>query len=92
MSITDIIYLVSAIAAVLGPTIALFLFLSGVLQRLAKVEEYIDPKAGESIARLETKVDYMLKWIAALNGDMKDKKEFHEFLTKLKEVAKDKGL
>lgn len=92
MNTTDIIYLIAAIGAVFGPTIALFIFISGILQRLSKVEECIDPKAGESIARLETKVDYMLKWIAALNGDMKDKKEFHDFLDKLKEVAKGKGL
>jgi hypothetical protein len=34
----------------------------------------------------------MLRWIAALNGEMSDKKEFKEFLEQLKEITKGKGL
>lgn len=77
---------------VAGAAITLGIFLINALQRLAKVEECVDPKSGESIARLETKVDFMLQWIAALNGEMSNKKEFEQFLQELKKVAKDKGL
>ena len=44
------------------------------------------------LVRLETKMDFVLKWIVALNGEMSDKKEFKEFIEQLKEVAKGKGL
>ena len=65
---------------------------ASILQRLTKLESCVDPQTGDSIARLETKVDFMLKWIAALNGEMSDKREFKEFLEDLKKVAKGKGL
>lgn len=65
---------------------------ASILQRLTKLESCVDPQTGKSIARLETKVDYMLGWIAALNGEMREGKDFEKLLDKIKEVAKDKGL
>jgi hypothetical protein len=69
------------ILAVIAPLIALFIFIAtlmlNIVQRMSKVE---------------TNVNFMLKWIAALNGEMNDKKEFKDFLEQLKEVARGKGL
>ncbi len=84
--------ILTIIGIVIGPSIVVAIFLINALQRLAKVEECVNPEDGKSIARLETKMDFVLKWIAALNGEMNDKKEFKEFLEQLKEVAKGKGL
>jgi hypothetical protein len=84
--------ILTVIGVIIGPSIVIGIFLVNALQRLAKVEECVDPNQGDSIARLETKVDFMLKWIAALNGEMSDKNEFKEFLEQLREVAKGKGL
>lgn len=84
--------LITVAGIIIGPSIVLGMFLVNALQRLAKVEECVDPENGKSIARLETKVDFMLRWIAALNGEMSDRKEFKEFLEQLKEIAKGKGL
>jgi len=61
----------------LSPTIVMLIFVAQVLQRLAKVE---------------TNVTILLQWVACLNGEMSDKKEFKDFLEQLKEVAKGKGL
>lgn len=61
----------------LSPTIVMLIFVAQVLQRLAKVE---------------TNVTILLQWVACLNGEMSDKKEFKDFLKQLKEVAKGKGL
>ena len=61
----------------LSPTFVMLIFVSQVLQRLAKVE---------------TNVTILLQWVACLNGEMSDKKEFKDFLKQLKEVAKGKGL
>lgn len=80
------------ILAIFAPLIALGIFLVNFIQRLTKLEACIDPADGERLARLETKMDFMIKWIATLNGEMSDKKEFKEFLEHLKEVAKEKGL
>lgn len=84
------------IIALVAPALTIFIFIiatyAQILQRLTKVEECVNPKTGESITRLETKVDFMLKWIAALNGEMRNDKDFKEFLEQLKEVAKEKGL
>lgn len=84
--------IISTAGIIVGPSIVLGIFLINALQRLAKVEECIDPESVKSIARLETKVDFMLRWIAVLNGEMNDKKEFKEFLAELKEIAKSKKL
>jgi hypothetical protein len=81
---------------IIGALVIIVIALSGlfasILQRLTKLESCVDPQTGDSIARLETKVDYMLKWIAALNGEMREGKDFEKLLDKIKEVAKDKGL
>lgn len=67
--------------ALIAPTIAVLIFVittyAQILQRMSKVE---------------ANVNFMLKWIAALNGEMNDKKEFKDFLEQLKEVARGKGL
>lgn len=84
--------ILTILGIIIGPTIVILIFLANALQRLAKVEECVDPEDAKSITRLETKMDFVLKWIAALNGEMSDKKEFKEFLEQLKEVAKGKGL
>lgn len=78
--------------ALLSPSVVIAIFLMNALQRLAKVEECVNPEDSKSIARLETKTDFILKWIAALNGEMSDKREFNAFLEQLKEIAKGKGL
>lgn len=62
---------------IIGPTIVIVIFVLNMIQRLAK---------------LETKMDFVITWIAALNGDMSDKKEFKDFLKKLEEVVHKKGL
>jgi hypothetical protein len=96
MELNTILTLIGIILGLAGPTIAVLIFLMNALQRLAKVEECVDPKSakedGERLARLETKVDYMLGWIAALNGEMREGKDFEKLLDKIKEVAKEKGL
>ncbi len=84
--------ILTVIGVIIGPSIVIGIFLVNTLQRLAKVEECVDPEDAKSIARLETKMDFVLKWIAALNGEISDKKEFKEFLEQLKEIAKSKGL
>ena len=92
MDTTDLIYLIAAIGAILTPTITIFIFFSGILQRLAKVEECINPEDAKAIAKLDTKMDFVLRWIAALNGEMRNDKDFEDFLKELKKVAKGKGL
>ncbi len=83
---------IEIIGALIVVGIAVAGLFASILQRLTKLESCVDPQTGDSIARLETKVDFMLQWIAALNGEMSDKKEFKDFLKQLKEVAKGKGL
>lgn len=63
--------------AIISPTVMVAFFIINMIQRLA---------------RLETKTNFVLKWIAALNGEMNDKKEFKDFLEELKEVVHEKGL
>ncbi len=89
----DNLELILSVAGIIaGPSIVIGIFLVNALQRLAKVEECVNPEDAKTIAKLDTKMDFVLKWIAALNGEMNDKKEFKEFLEQLKEVAKGKGL
>ena len=92
MELNTILTLIGIILGLAGPTVAVLIFLMNAIQRLAKVEECVDPKSakedGERLARLETKVDYMLGWI----GEMREGKDFEKLLDKIKEVAKDKGL
>jgi ACT domain-containing protein len=85
--------------AIFAPIIALAIFIYNLIQRLATAEndiknikDCLDPDDAARLVRLETKMDIVLQWIAALNGEMSDKKEFKEFLEQLKEVAKGKGL
>jgi len=63
------------IIAILGPSVAIIIFLLGltfsVLQRMTKVE---------------TNVTLLLQWVACLNGNMSTEKEFKDFLKKLKKV------
>jgi len=69
------------ILAIAAPLIALFIFIATLMLNLV-----------QRMSKVEANVNFMLKWIAALNGEMSDKKEFKEFLEQLKEVAKEKGL
>lgn len=68
---------IEILLAIISPTIMVAFFIINMIQRLA---------------RLETKTDFVLTWIAALNGEMSDKKEFKDFLEELKEVVHEKGL
>lgn len=72
---------IEIILAIAAPLIALFIFLATLMLNLV-----------QRMSNLETNVKFMLKWIAALNGEMRNDKDFEKFLDKLKEVAKDKGL
>jgi hypothetical protein len=68
---------IEILLAIISPTVMVAFFIINMIQRLA---------------RLETKTDFVLTWIAALNGEMSDKKEFKNFLKELKEVVHEKGL
>jgi len=72
---------IEIIIAVMAPLIALFIYIASLMLNIV-----------QRMSKVETNVNFMIKWIAALNGEMNGKKEFEEFLEKLKEVAKDKGL
>lgn len=69
------------IFAIAAPLIALFIFIATLMLNLV-----------QRMSKVEANVNFMLKWIAALNGEMSDKKEFKDFLEQLKEVARGKGL
>lgn len=68
---------IEALIAILGPTIVILIFTAKmyfeILQRLTKVE---------------TNVSMLISWVACLNGEMSDEKDFKKFLAKLKEVNK----
>lgn len=69
--------LIELLIAVFGPTIVILIFTVKmyfeILQRLTKVE---------------ANVSMLISWVACLNGEMSDGKEFEKFLKKLKRVNK----
>lgn len=69
------------ILAVIAPLIALFIFIATLMLNMV-----------QRMSKVETNVNFMIKWIAALNGEMRNDKDFEKFLEQLKEVAKGKGL
>jgi hypothetical protein len=42
------------------------------------------------LTALETNTDVLLKWIACLNGELSDKKEYKSFLKELEELTRKK--
>lgn len=88
----ETLLLFTIIGAIAVPIIVLLQMYTNWIERLVTVESCVNPNTTKQITRLETKMDFVLTWIAALNGEMNDKKEFEEFLKELKKVAKDKGL
>lgn len=69
---------IEMLIAILGPTIVILIFTAKmyfeILQRLTAVE---------------TNVTMLISWVACLNGEMSNEKEFHDFLKKLKEVNRE---
>lgn len=63
----------------LAPTIAILLYTVSTLVTITS-----------RLTALETNTNLLLKWVACLNGEMSDKKEFKDFLEKLKQVNRDK--
>lgn len=64
---------------VIAPVIALSIFLITMLVNITS-----------RLTKLETNMNLLLQWVACLNGEMSDKKEYKQFLKKLERVTKEK--
>lgn len=71
--------LMEIVIAVSAPTIALSIFLITMLVNITS-----------RLTKLETNMNLLLQWVACLNGEMSDKKEYKQFLKKLERVTKEK--
>ena len=70
---------IELLVAILAPTITLSIFLT--LQLVSITSR---------LTKLETNMDLLLQWVACLNGEMSDKKEYKQFLKKLERVTQKK--
>lgn len=70
---------IELMVAILAPTITLCIFL--IIQLVSITSR---------LTKLETNSDLLLKWVACLNGEVSNKKEYKEFLVKLEKVTKEK--
>jgi hypothetical protein len=71
--------LIEIVLAITAPTIALSIFLITMLINITS-----------RLTALETNMDLLLQWVACLNGEMSDKKEYKQFLKKLERVTQKK--
>jgi hypothetical protein len=67
------------IVTIIAPLVALSIFLITLLVNITS-----------RLTKLETSMDLLLQWVACLNGEISDKKEYKKFLKKLERVSKEK--